>query len=594
MKSFYKTLDIIDLFRLPVTLGFNKSNKLSTKSGKFLSLFIFSFFMYFLSTSDLFSHLKPQILTQDFKLKKRTGFFLNNQNFTFSLAVADNNNLLIHDPTIFYFEMVKFSQFNGNDKIIETKALTLCKKNDYYLFPEQETNINLNNTYCLPSEGFKIEGYWNENNITYLYVNLNKCQNSSENNNSCKSDEEINQFIDDKYINMYIRSPNVDNGNFEQPFMPELQIYYQQLSSKLYKYIEFYLQKTTVSNDVGWFFQSLVKIQDTVIGKVYYDSAFYTYTNIFYSVSLYSGERETIISRKYQKIQDILAQFAGVCNCLMLIGFFCVKIENGFHLKYLSMNKLYNFPNMDLDKSQNSKKTNNSENNEKNSKKNRQQILFGVETSKMNIVNSSESKCEFELNSSLKPIKRGKSIKQRIFDIMSFQRWELIKKLKEKFPDDNLRKYKNLKLKKHHLKFSFWEYLKLAFKGKKIGLSERDKLFIEGEMKIEREMDIINIVKRFQDVENLKKILLNEKQLYLFEFLSKPMICLRTEKARASRKELLIESSQKINPQNKNENDNYKMYLLIYKELKNNENKSIVDQKLLNLLDDDILQVLDA
>ena len=171
MKNFLKFLDNFDLFRLPVTLAFHKSDKLSTKSGKFLSFFIFSFFIYFFTTSDMFSRLKPQILTQEYKLKKRTSFYLDNQNFAFS----DINNALFHDSTFFYFEMVNFFQNDGNDPIIETNVLNLCEENDYKLFPYQFANLQLNNTYCLPSNEFKVEGYWNENNLTYLYVNLQKC-----------------------------------------------------------------------------------------------------------------------------------------------------------------------------------------------------------------------------------------------------------------------------------------------------------------------------------------------------------------------------------------------------------------------------------
>ena len=462
--------------------------------------------------------------------------------------------------------MVKFIQSDGND-LIETKVLNLCRENDFNLFPEQFENLQLNNTYCLPSEGIEIEGYWNENTIKYVYINFNKCLNTSENNNSCKSEEVIDDFINDnKYINMYIRSPNVDNGNFESPFMPELQIYYQQLSSNLYKYIEFYLERTIISNDIGWFFQSLEKVHDVSVGKVYYDNAFYSNSSTYYSVSLYSGERETIISRKYQKIQDVLAQFGGMCNFLMIIGFFFGKIENGFHLRYLSMNKLYNFP------------------------------KEGVENSQ-----SSETKKHEKIRflSKLDPIMKQRNEKNTvktitmISDIMNSQRLEKEKE-NSKSADSNLRKYKYLKLKKHSLKYNFWEYLKLSIKRRKFNLSERDKFFIEGENKIQKEMDIINIVKRLQEVENLKKILLTQNQLYFFELLSKPTITLQSEKQITSKKELLRQSSLKINPSNKKENDSYKKFLALYKEFKSNKEKSMIDQNLLNLLDEDILQVLEV
>ena len=62
------------------------------------------------------------------------------------------------------------------------------------------------------------------------------------------------------------------------------------------------------------------------------------------------------------------------------------------------------------------------------------------------------------------------------------------------------------------------------FKNRKCRLNYNEKLFVKGEDQIAEELDILHMLKKLQDIEKLKRILLSDEQLYLFNLLSKPMI----------------------------------------------------------------------
>ena len=55
-------------------------------------------------------------------------------------------------------------------------------------------------------------------------------------------------------------------------------------------------------------------------------------------------------------------------------------------------------------------------------------------------------------------------------------------------------------------------------------MSAKEKMMSEAQKKISNEIDVISILKKLQDVEKLKRIVPNEKQLCLFNFIAKPMI----------------------------------------------------------------------
>ena len=159
-----------------------------------------------------------------------------------------------------------------------------------------------------------------------------------------------------------------------------------------------------------------------------------------------------------------------------------------------------------------------------------------------------------------------------------------------------MEKYKSIKVNKKKLKFGFFNYLKLVIKNRKYKLSDTEQLYMKGEKKIFEEFDIINIIRKLQDIEKLKNILLNEKQLYFFDLLSKPTISLTNPVVNQSKQELLemsLRDSESPTLNLQKQGKTFQKFSDLYNELKSNSTKSYVDKKIIEMLDDDIVYVLD-
>lgn len=60
-------------------------------------------------------------------------------------------------------------------------------------------------------------------------------------------------------------------------------------------------------------------------------------------------------------------------------------------------------------------------------------------------------------------------------------------------------------------------------------LKKKMKYFKDGELYLHRYIDVYQMIKRFQETENLKQILLNNRQISLFNNIAKPKIVFTSE-----------------------------------------------------------------
>ena len=551
-----------------------------------------------MNNSDIFQKRNPQILSQDIKVDSRPTLILDQNNFSLAIGLADDNNSFLVDSSIFSLRYTVYSQEFNNTLINITEFIMQpCEETDYSSSDIFE-KMKLNGTYCLPKKIIKLDGYWNENKINYIYIDLLKCVNSSSNHNSCQSNEIIEMTLNNRYFEIYINNPKVDLSDFENPIKQKIDVYYQSVSSNLYKTIDFHLKSISITTDLGMFFESLEYQNNFVIDDYIFDFRLNDQEKL-YSINIYVSEIENKITRKYEKIQDILAKFGGICNVLMILGFFLSKLENNFNFSYDVMNKLYHF-----------KKPVNYKNSEKKeSLKNISRTLPKRKRCTFNEIKNNISHVKFREGKSFSPhdpaltesfvfdsasVTSGKiqnihikNMKDKVSGGLKFHKLNSFKEFEKKNKSFVFEKYTSLKKITRGVSFGFWKYLKLLIKNKKFGLSDNEKLYLSAEERILEEFDIINIIKKLQDIEKLKKILLTENQLYFFELLSKPTIALTNDKIQPEKTKIL---NSLCGFQNKDLT--LQNFSNLYEEMKCNSEKNLTDKKILEMLDVDILYML--
>jgi len=355
LSLFYFLLENSDIFRFPLTLILNKKEKTSTCTGKIITIGLIIFLLSTFFLSDVINRKNPTTLSQDLTQASRPEILFSKENLTFAVGISNMNNTFLTDDSAFSFYFTVFYKNNSNQILkISSFKMHLCTNMDFLEDPSEFINLGLMGSYCLPTEPFKLKGYWDEMIIDYARIELKTCENSSESTTKCKTKEEINTFLEKTYVNFYVTNHNIDSSNYQTPVTRNLKMYYHQVEVKFMKTVTLFLKKAEIGTDDGLFFESVNTINTFVHGDLFLDfSEFNDQENIMHCIAFYSSDLETQVRRNYQRIQTLLAQLGGICNFIFLFGFMISKIENKFKMISTLSNELFIFPTLSSIKSRN-------------------------------------------------------------------------------------------------------------------------------------------------------------------------------------------------------------------------------------------------
>lgn len=617
MQSLKKFLTHFDLFSFPITLTIDKKTKSSTILGKVMTLFIFAFLFYTFMKSDMILKQNPAVLSQDLKKLPRSPLTFSKNNFTLAVGVADINNIFLVDPQMFRFIFTQYrlNNQNGSQKITEYE-MKLCTPEDFKERPDEFNRLGLNGTYCVSDDILELRGYWDEDIIYYYTIDFSLCSNSSS-NNTCKRMEDIEKLLKVRFIDVYFTNNNFDFANYENPIKSEMKMYYYALDLKLRKEISYFIKNSKISTDDGFIFGNHNTLSSYQHGSIEVDlfSSDNTANNdIKQTYIFYLSDLENITTRRYQTFQQLLAQMGGIVHFLMVFGYFLAKIENRYNLLKLFSNEMFIFQRINKKPTKKNslpmKMKPNLLNSQRQPNLQKETILISTDTEKIDKFvleskkpNHLEQKIIDDDNPEPESIRDQKEALNKNQNIASPPTIYRISNKKKRFsalrgifrnktvensnksenPElvNNLSEYQKLKGKESYFTLNFLKYLKLVFlKGKKWKLDLKDKLFIKGEKQIDNQLDLVNILKILQDVEKLKRVLLSQEQLYLFNLLSKPMIRLPKKHdniPKDSRLKFTLCDNKKIDKD-----------IAIKAYLTSKEKNSEIDKRILELLDEDI------
>lgn len=231
-------LDYLDIFRFPLNMSLNQKESTTTTIGKIFSLIIFSYFFYSFVRSDLLNKTNAQTLGQNYVQTPRPSLYFGKQNFTFAVGVADENNNFNIDESIFQIEAGIYHR-NNNDQTINMEVYDMrpCTQADFVEDPEEFIKLGLNGTLCSPFDNFNVSGFWDEETIDYFWIKLKICSNSSQKNIICKSQEEIDNYMYYRYLDIYVTRNSIDASDYYTPYSRSVHIFYKRLSIHITKTI---------------------------------------------------------------------------------------------------------------------------------------------------------------------------------------------------------------------------------------------------------------------------------------------------------------------------------------------------------------------
>ena len=256
-------------------------------------------------------------------------------NYEFLIGIQNSNMIVHRDETIYKAKGFIFQTLNTNNELnnmvteidLESCDIALADSNVY----EFVKDINLEDYYCFAKSQSKVSNndlfindFWNNDGFQMIQVKFMECQNTTE-DQSCKSQEEINQYLKLQEISLYYIDNFVETTSYEEPFKKGIREVFYYISNDYTFYLTNYIQHLQIVSDDGLLFITK-KVKDTFIVDNMRDLTNYQKTQYFASYTIQFNNIKQLYYRKYYKLQDLAAQVGGVFKTLMIIGIVLTKL----------------------------------------------------------------------------------------------------------------------------------------------------------------------------------------------------------------------------------------------------------------------------
>jgi hypothetical protein len=323
-------ISCMDFLSSEPNLYINGTNRLKTWIGGTLS------FINFILITSLSGYFLFRMLSRkDFSLVSGTQVtneaLYNLSYYPILFTPLDRNLKPVTDPKIvnYNFAFFEVNKTKGENNII-IKNASYCNIEQY---PKETREFYkdyyyMNYAFCLDMndpdlKNKQIHGsdQTNDSFNTFIFF-VNKCVNGS--SIICESDEVINEKIGTFYININYMDYNLDHSIRDNPGVPFKNSYMAFVSTTLFKSLNFFIYKIKYFSDYGWVFEE--KLENNYF---YYERPTELVDNKSYdllpgnigALSFQNGHTFTNFNRKYQKIQDVLANIGGIIKGIVFLSF---------------------------------------------------------------------------------------------------------------------------------------------------------------------------------------------------------------------------------------------------------------------------------
>ena len=585
-----KYLGFIDLFKRPIYLLLNSQQKVASDFGIIISLAILIFVLIQFSSNDIFSNSNPKVVEQPIIQDTRPLIHFNGKLLAFSIEDNQSQGMPSLDPSIF---SVKINNVFATENKNTSMTYHLCQIGDSGFDDTTYVRLGIGakHYFCLDNNSFDLEGYFFESRTTYLSIELATCKSPTIN---CKTSQEIQTYFTQNTLkfSLIISDLLINSNSYETPLMPKYHVETILIDYTTKKQMFIYVKNVAMSTDYGKLFPSY--FFNDGIGFDSKESDFIAAsmdTNglPLISVQLFSAQVSTKVTRAYQKIPEVLANFMGLLGFLAFFGMILSSLEKTLYITLYIINYLYSFQIYKNDKNKSKMEENKEEmmpiqpNYDYPEKKDAEGRVLPPLNQENKLFSEQEVQIRIQPN-------KGDDEEKKELEKKEIEPNDKKQKENKKKPEPEiLQQFKEFQDKKNNIKMNLVEYV--LFKiykifGCKKGLKR--KLFWKAEELFDRELDIVNMLKRLQDIEKLKLLLLTPQQIALFNLLAKPMLSIEGEEYLENKKKGGYKITEILSFAGKKEN--LKSALQEYeKNFKNNQNEmSQVDKRLILLLEQNI------
>ena len=274
--------------------------------------------------------------------------------FAFGLEDPQTMNRFI-DDSIYVAKIVFVDKAKINDELVTVYQQNLdfekCNvinfgENYQHLFLEDE----LSNSYCLKKfeRNLTLAGGYKYERFSYIRIRIYPCVNSTENNFTCKSQEEIDRFMSSGYFSIILKDIGLNPSNYSIPVLPTLQDLYTTIDKKIYKNYILNLGVTEIHTDIG-LFQEKIKTQKYLQFRKEMETFTFRNEEEYYQgksviiAQLKLDDNINVQTRSYVKIPEIFSTIGGYMQLMNTAFLLLSIIVNKFNLELKILNSIFKF-----------------------------------------------------------------------------------------------------------------------------------------------------------------------------------------------------------------------------------------------------------
>ncbi|KAL4463970.1 hypothetical protein ABPG74_005907 [Tetrahymena malaccensis] len=605
-------MNSFDLFGSQVSVRFKGSQIYKTKFGALVSVILVAIIFLRLGVLvySVINGRNPTVLFQERPVQDPKLFTITPDTLSLAIGITDISYNYYIDNSIFTIQgvhKVKKNVYNTTtskyDQVFTSNKFSLVNCTDDHVPDPQLRDYfiksQLYQHQCIPKDlVVAIEGQFNSDFYQELNFYFYKCKGQG-----CKSDKEINNLLNNNYIDLLFTDVNFSPENKDNPFQKFSRDLYWTNSQNLPRNVNVFMRNNYVESDFGWI-TSDVQTQvypsfSNVDNQIVDPSIGY----FFHLVIRFEKEKENLYKRSYENLFTIMSQIGGFSQILLTVfSFICLKYSQ-IHLSRSLINQSFDFK--DITKNHNqgtliSNQTYQQNNTETAENQTHQNQYNFKQLSKSPIVKRNSFQMQAVQNSHISPkqTKADKSLFQQAqLNPLNDQSQQIIQGdnqiVNKELDDDKImqdyQKQQKAQQNTSSLHFNVFSYM-LSFITQIFTSFRNKKQVVDYSFQeISNNLDIEYIVKKFIEIDKLKRIILSNDQLTLFNYIPKPQILYKVDKTQG----VVIEKNSFFsNDDNLSDFEKFKKAKESFKNIAEKPKPTKIDLSILNLLDEKQYQIL--
>ena len=330
-------LRTINIYGLSFPLRYRKSEKYSTISGILFSIltFLIVIAITIMYSLDLINHTGFNIMLNYTPILKKTNidfskipFMIGFVNWSRTHQKLNSSYLSLTFDKNVHNTFINKDGFYIMERISTPIKLEVCNPKIHYIGKNEFMNDFEYNKFLCPhnEQNLSLSGRFGDNINGYdiLEIHLNKCENKSDNLVICKSNEEIDEYIKNSYLEIIYLSQSPEHNNYNYPIAEfvknELYVVAKGNTKRYYHYFSL----AEYISDNGFFFKkhktySFFETDYTRLDFVQEEDQEYYSSSALLEVALTCTDRKNVYTRTYVKIQDVMRNIGGFIDLIHII-----------------------------------------------------------------------------------------------------------------------------------------------------------------------------------------------------------------------------------------------------------------------------------